>query len=200
MNQMLQLSVQKREQTGKGPSRRLRAERLVPGVFYNGKGENQLVQAEYVPLEKAWEQLGSNKIFELKIEGSDEVRPALIWKIVREPVKGFFEHVDFYGVDMTAKMRITVPVQITGEPVGVKIGGGLLEVFRDHLEIECLPSDIPGSIVIDVTHLKVGDNIHVENLKVPSGVQVIFDEHFAVVGVIAKSADDEKSKQSGEAG
>ena len=132
-------------------------------------------------------KVGSNQVFQLKVEGHD-VYPSLLWKVQRDPVKGFLEHVDFYGVDMSHKMRIVVPIELIGEPAGVKSGDGLLEVFRDSIEIECLPSDIPEKITIDVSKLSVGDNVHVQDLTVPEGVEVIFEEHFSVVGVVAQTS------------
>jgi len=187
MKENVQLSVKKREATGKGPNRRLRAAKMVPGVYYNGKGENLMVKAEYVPLEKAYERLGSNQVFDLMIEGETTPRPSLLWKVVRDPVKGFLNHVDIYGVDMTSKMRIEVPVEVHGEAKGVK-EGGMLEIYRDSLEIESLPGNIPESIVIDVTSLGQGDSVHIEDIKVPEGVELLFEENFAILGVLSKSS------------
>lgn len=191
MSKHLKLTVEKRELSGKGPNRRLRDEGLVPGVFYNGKGENFMVQCQYTPLEKAYEKLGSNQVFDLEVKGEKGVIPALIWKIERNPVKGFLRHVDFYGVDMSHAMRLSVPLEVVGEPIGVKQEGGLLEIFRDSIEVECMPNDIPESITIDVSELHVGDNIHVEDLKVPSTVKLVYEEHFSVAGVVAKAAEED---------
>lgn len=213
MKDTLQLSVKKREASGKGPNRRLRSAKMVPGVFYNGKGENFMVKAEYIPLEKAYEKLGSNQVFDLIVEGDNTPRPSLLWKVTRDPVKGFLNHVDIYGVDMKSKMRIEVPVEVHGEAIGVK-EGGLLELYRDHLEVESLPGNIPESIVIDVSNLGQGDSVHIEELKVAEGVELIFEENFAVLGILSKSslaeaaeameateeAEEEEEAQETEAG
>lgn len=191
MSEMLQLTVQQRETKGKGANRKLRQSKMVPGIFYNGKGENLMVQSAYLPLEKAYEKLGSNQVFELSIEGLEGKRPALIWKVNRDPVKGVLSHVDFYGVDMKHKMRLEVPVELHGEAKGVKEEGGLLELFRDTIEIESLPGNIPGSIVIDISGLNVGHNVHIEDITPPEGVELIFDENFAVVGVVTQTTMSE---------
>lgn len=193
MKDMLQLTMKKREATGKGPNRRLRSAKMVPGVFYNGKGENFMVKVEYTPLEKAYERLGSNQVFELVVDGESQKRPALLWKVVREPVKGFLSHFDVYGVDMTHKMRIEVPVEVQGEAVGVK-EGGLLEIYRETLEVESLPGNIPERIVIDVSNLGQGDSVHIEEIKVSDDVELIFEENFAVVGVMSKSSLEEAAE------
>ncbi len=190
MSEIMQLPVEKRETTGKGPNRRLRGKGLVPCVYYDGAGNNFPVQITELALEKAYEKLGSTQVFEMSIAGSDEKRPALFWKVLRDPVKGHLVHVDFYGVDLTKIIRVDVPLEIQGLAKGVKNQGGVLEVYRDHVSVECLPMNIPESIVIDVTGLGLNQNVHVSQLPVPGHLKVIFDEDFAVVGVSAKSAED----------
>lgn len=190
MSELLQMSVEKREATGKGPNRRLRAQGLVPCVYYDGAGNNFTVQIPELALEKAYEKLGSTQVFEMAVAGSAEKHPALFWKVLRHPVKGHLLHVDFYGVDLTRVLRVDVPLEIQGTPRGVKLQGGVLEVYRDHVTVECLPMNIPESIVIDVSNLGINQNIHVSRLPVPGHLKVLFDEDFAVVGVSAKAAED----------
>lgn len=190
MSELLQMSVEKREATGKGPNRRLRAQGLVPCVYYDGAGNNFTVQIPELALEKAYEKLGSTQVFEMSFAGSDEKHPALFWKILRHPVKGHLMHVDFYGVDLTKVLRVDVPLEIQGTPRGVKLQGGVLEVYRDHVTVECLPMSIPESIVIDVSNLGINQNIHVSQLPIPGHLKVLFDDDFAVVGVSAMTTED----------
>ena len=194
MSNAITLKVEKRDERGKGENRRLRSNGFVPGIFYD-KGDNIAVKCLHLPLEKAYAQVGTSQLLNLDIAG--DTRPVIIKELVKHPYKNRIDHVDFYGVDMSKTVHVQVPVVTTGKPKGIDLGG-LLTIFRDHLDIECLPSDIPESIVIDVANLDVGENIAIDELSLPEGVTVHFDEHFAVVGVIAKtegSDDDEEGEE-----
>ena len=200
MSDMMQLTVDRREATGKGPNRRLRAAGTVPCVYYDSEGNNVLAQVAELPLEKAYEKLGATQVFELVVKDSDQKHPSLIWKLLRDPVTGKIVHADFYGVDLTKIIRVEVPIEITGTSKGVKNQGGTLEVYRDNVTVECLPMNIPESIVIDVTNLGINQNLHVSQMPVPGNLKVIFDEDFAVVGVSAKSVEDsEEATEEAEA-
>lgn len=196
------LNVETRTAHGTGPNRRLRASGLVPGVYYDGKGENVAVQVPALPLSKAYEALGTTQVFDLVIKGGDApmTKPAIIWKLQHHPFKRQIVHVDFYGVDLTKELHVSVPVQITGECRAVKDEGGMLSVFREHLDVVCLPLAIPEHIVIDVSELKLGTNITIEDLTFPEGVRPVYDEAFAVVGVsIPASAEEIEAAEAAEA-
>lgn len=179
-NENLSLNVQKREGLGKGSCRKLRVKKLVPGVFYDAKGDNIPVAVEEMALSKLYHKTGSSTMFTLNIEG--EERPSLIWKIQNHPLKKRIVHVDFFGVELGKEMRLSVPVEIQGSPKGVK-EGGILEVYREQIEIICLPRDIPHSIIIDVSDMGVNQTVHVADVVMPEGVRALFEENFAVLGV-----------------
>jgi len=190
MKEKVSLAVSLRVAKGKGPNRRLRTGTLVPGVYYDAGGANIIVQAEDLPLARAYHKVGTAHILDLVIDmdGKSETKPVLIRNIQRHPIKSKIIHVDFYGVDLTKEIRVQVPVVITGKAKGL-VMGGLVEVFRDTVEVACLPLEIPDNISIDVTELGIGDNIAVDELVVPQGVRVIFEDHYAVVGVVAPEAE-----------
>jgi large subunit ribosomal protein L25 len=190
MKEKVTLAVSLRQGTGKGANRRLRTGTLVPGVYYDAGGENIVVQTEDLPLARAYRQVGSSHILDLVIDmdGKTETKPALIRNIQRHPIKSKIIHVDFYGVDLTKEIRVQVPVVITGKAKGL-VMGGLVEVFRDTVEVACLPLDIPDNIPIDVTDLGIGDNIAVDELVMPQGIRAVFEDHYAVVGVVAPEAE-----------
>jgi large subunit ribosomal protein L25 len=190
MKEKVSLAVSLRQGTGKGSNRRLRTGPLVPGVYYDAKGENIIVQTEDLPLARAYHKVGSSHILDLVIDMGDktETKPALIRNIQRHPLKSKITHVDFYGVDLTKEIRVQVPVVITGKAKGL-VMGGLVEVFRDSVEVSCLPLEIPDNISIDVTELGIGDNIAVDELVMPQGVRAVFEDHYAVVGVVAPEAE-----------
>ncbi|MBG0791569.1 MAG: 50S ribosomal protein L25 [Desulfovibrionaceae bacterium] len=198
MAELLKLNVQERTELGKGPNRRLRAAGMVPGIYYDAKGANIPVKVAMVPLQKAYEKLGNAQVFDLVMEkgGQTETKPALLWRVRNEPVKGFPEHVDFFGVDLTKEIKIAVHFELVGEAKGVKLGG-ILEQYRENIEVVCKPMAIPSSIVIDVTDLDVNDNIHIENVEFPEGVTPVFDENYAVVGVIMAREEEEGEGEEG---
>lgn len=184
MNEQLSLTVEKRTAKGKNPNRRLRQEGMVLGVYYDAKGENINVQVASMPFSKLYAKARSNKVIELAIaDGKDVVtKPAMIWKVVHHPVKSYVEHVDFYGIDLTKRLNVFIPVEIVGKAMGL-VKGGVVNVYRDSLEVTCLPTAIPDKIVIDVTNLDLNQNIHIQDIAFPEGVKAIFEENFAVVGV-----------------
>lgn len=190
------LVVQKREGRGKGPNGRLRGKDLVPGVFYTATGENVLVQAPALPLEKMYEQVGHTTVFHLEIDSPQgkETHPVLIWQVQRHPYKRQFLHIDYYGVDLNKEVKVEVPVEVVGNPKGVKLGG-VLEVYREEIRLASKPLDMPQKIIIDVSDLDIGDVINVEDLKLPEHVQAVYDQNFAVVGVIA---EEEETEEGGE--
>lgn len=191
------LSVQKREGRGKGASGRLRSQDLVPGVFYTTSGDNILVQAQSLPLEKMYENVGHTTVFNLEIEsaGGKEIHPVLIWQVQRHPYKKQFLHIDYYGVDLNKDVKVEVPVEITGTAKGVKLGG-VLETYRENVRLASKPLDMPKKITVDVTDMNIGDVINIGDLELPPNVHAIYDHNYAIVGVMAKSK--ETAEEEGE--
>jgi len=183
------LSAEPREAKGSGAVRKLRAKDIVPGVFYT-KEENIPVQVLAMPLWKTYSKAGMSQVFQLEIDkdGKKSKTPTMIKDIQFYPTKNKIMHVDFVGIDMNKKLKVEVPVDIQGEAKGIK-DGGMLEVYRDFVEVECLPTDIPEQIVIDVTDLGVNESLHVQNVQLPEGVEAVnFDENYAILGVSVPSA------------
>ncbi len=185
------LSVQKREGCGKGPAGRLRAQKLIPGVFYTAKGENVAVQAPALPLEKLIEEVGRTTVFNLEIDdnGQKNVHPVMFWQVQSHPYKKAFTHVDFYGVDLNKTVTVEVPLEIVGVSRGVKLGG-ILEIYREVIPLQSKPLNMPKKIVVDVSEMDINDTVNVADLKLPEGVAAVFDQNFAVVSVLAKAKDD----------
>jgi large subunit ribosomal protein L25 len=159
-----------RSATGKGVARKLRAAGKVPGVFY-GRGNPA------IPLELGAKDLdtvltgadGGNVIVDLKVDGAEEAdRKAIFREVQRDPVRGLVVHVDLQHISLTEKIHVEVPVVLVGTPVGVKDGGGILEHLLRELEVECLPTEIPAHIDVDVSALAIGQSIHVRDLSVPN--------------------------------
>jgi len=197
MADLLTLKVRPRAEKGKCPCRRIRTQALVPGVYYNQQGQNIAVQVEMLPLTKMHTKVGSSRVFHLEIDqdGKTEALPSLIKSVQYDPIKSLPIHVDFYGVDLERDIKVDVRVVVEGKAKGI-ILGGLLEIFRDTLEVVCKPLDVPEKIVIDVTDLDVGVNLHVGDVKLPSGVRAVYDDNFAVVGVVAQEAEETKAEDA----
>lgn len=185
------LNVQKRDARGKGANGRLRSRDLVPGVFYTATGENIMVQAPTLPLEKLYESVGHTTVFNLEIEnnGTSEVHPVLIWQVQRHPYKNCFLHIDYYGVDLNKEVKVDVPLEFVGVAKGTKLGG-VLETYRENVRLASKPMDMPQKVVVDVTDMNIGDTISVADLKLPENVTAVHDRNFAIVSVLAKSKDD----------
>jgi large subunit ribosomal protein L25 len=187
------LPVQKRNGLGKGENRRLRAEALVPGIFYNGKGENIAVQAPALPLEKLYSAVGTNTVFNIEIDdnGTKATYPAMIWEVQHHPYKRAFLHVDFYGVDLEKEVVVRVPVEFTGTPKGVKLGGRL-ESYRENVRLSGKPLDMPKKITLDVSGLDINDAVHVADLKLPAGISAVYSTNYCVVAVHMPGSEEEE--------
>ena len=194
------LNVQKRDAHGKGPAGRLRSKDLVPGICYTAKGENIMVQAPTLPLEKLYESVGHTTVFNLEIDnnGTKEVHPVLIWQVQRHPYKNCFLHIDYYGVDLDKEVKVDVPLEFVGVAKGTKLGG-VMETYRENVRLSSKPMDMPQKVVVDVTDMNIGDTISVADLKLPENVSAVHDRNFAIVSVLAKSKDDAGEEGEGEA-
>lgn len=185
------LTVKTRDSLGKGHNRRLRCEKLVPCVFYTAAGENIAVKAEALPLQKMYDEMGRTSVFNLEIDdnGKKVVHPVLVWQVQYHPFKKEFKHIDFFGVDLQKKIKISVPVEFVGVSRGVK-AGGKLETYREKLMLISKPLDMPKKITIDISSLDINTTIAVGDVQLPAGVTADFTHNFAIVSVISKTAED----------
>jgi large subunit ribosomal protein L25 len=184
MSEVTSLQLTPREERGKGPCSRMRSNGLVPGVFYNSKGENISFSVDNLALGKAFEKVRYSKMIELRIEVDGEVqkRNALFQKLVKHPVKRRYDHVDFIGIDLDKEVQVTIPVETVGRAKGVVLGGKL-EILQERVMVRCLPTVIPDSIVVDVTELEIGGKVFVDQLPLPEGVKAVFDRNYLVVAI-----------------
>lgn len=197
------LNAQVRSDLGKGASRRLRRNAAqVPAVIYGGDKEPQSVTLELREIAKLLEnEAAFSHIINLNVGGAKE--PVLIKALQRHPAKGFVMHADFLRVVADHKLTTHVPVHYLNEEtcVGVKQGGG--EVYRvtPELEVSCLPKDLPEFIEVDVANLEVGQSIHLSQLKLPKGVELVALSHgndLVVANVQASRVA--KEEEAGEEG
>jgi large subunit ribosomal protein L25 len=153
--------------TGKGPARQARRDGLIPGVMY-GHGDTPVSltidRKEFELAVKS--QRGSNVIVALKLDKAAE-QTAILREIQRDPVSHDILHIDFHHISLTETVQVEVNVHLTGLADGVKNHGGILEHITRSIEVECLPTEIPPSIDVDISHLGIGDSVHVRELTVP---------------------------------
>ncbi len=157
----------RRSNVGKGVARKLRQAGSIPAVYY-GRGEDPIpLTVGLKDLEDVIERAeGSNVIVDLKVDGDGAGdRKALIREIQRDPVGGTILHLDLQHISLTETITVEIPVVLVGTPTGVKDGGGILEHLLRDVEVECLPTDIPSRIEIDVSALNIGDSLHVSDLR-----------------------------------
>lgn len=191
MSEQKTLSAQKRNDMGKGANHRLREEELIPGVYYDAKGNNIPVQVEALPLQKLFDEVGRTTVFQLEIDdaGTKTTHPVLIWDVLFHPYKKKFKHLDFFGVDLDKEIKIRVPLEFVGTSRGVKLGGKL-EIYREFLDILSKPLDLPKKITIDLTELDINTTVLLKNVVLPAGTRPATNENFAVLAVVAPKGDD----------
>jgi large subunit ribosomal protein L25 len=174
---------------GKNVNRRLRAQGLIPGVLYGAK--KKAVPVAVSPKEIGTilrSASGENTLFDLQLDGSR--LKVIVKEFQVEPIKGRLLHADFYEVALDQALEVTVHMELTGVPVGVKVEGGVLDFVTRELEVECLPTDIPEKIVVDVSELALGKHIRVSDIKVPGKVKVLTDPDVVIAHVVAPRAEE----------
>jgi large subunit ribosomal protein L25 len=184
------LSADSRTATGKGANRKLRVAGHIPGVVY-GKGRDaQPVVLDPKALQVLLHQSGAglNTLIDLSVAG--RTNTVLVKELQRHPVHGSYLHVDFFQVDLTQKITVSVPIHFVGKARGVEFGGILDHPLRE-LEVECLPRAIPEFVEVDVSALEVGQSIHVSDLRLPEGVEVKTDAALPVASVVLPAAEVE---------
>jgi large subunit ribosomal protein L25 len=192
------LEVQAREGTGKGVARKLRAAGQIPAVLY-GQGQAAFpLSLNPLQLHKILHEseLGMNTLIDLKVTGHDELdgKTVMVRELQRDPIKGRFIHADLYVVDLTEKIEVAVPVHVTGKSIGVELGGILDHALRE-VEVSCLPRAIPDEFVLDVTKLELGDSLHVSDIDLPAGVELVSDPELAVISVVAPQKEEEPAAE-----
>ena len=188
MAQIVTLSASVRTQTCKGAARQTRFGGQVPAVIYGHGRESQPLAVNAKALEKALTGIDpESTIIELTVDGKNT--KALIREIQRHPLRPDIIHVDFYEIHAEEQVTLKVPVRLTGTPDGVRNAGGVLEqVIRD-IEIVVLPDNIPDRVELDVTALKIGDSLHVRDLKIPNAT-ILVAEDLTIATVVPPRAEE----------
>ena len=177
------VEVIEREERGANAARRLRRAGQVPAVVYGGDLEPLPIRVEARTVQRLLKASGENAVILLKLQGTDESRHSMVKDIQYDPLTGGLVHIDFLRVDMTQKVRVRVPVEIVGVPLGVKRDGGILDFVHREVEVECLPADIPERMELEVSELVIGQHAEAGQVKVPDNVTLIEDRGRVLVSV-----------------
>ena len=188
------LAAQSRIETGKGVARSLRRQALIPAVFYGPEVDPVPLILQSRDLEKLITTgAGENILIDLNIEDgkSTQSHRAMIREIQVDPVKQNILHVDLYAISMDKKISVEVPITLTGTALGVSEEGGILQQVSRTLEISCLPDRIPEAFELEVTALAIGDSLHVSDLEIPEGVDVLAEDELTIASVVPPTKVEE---------
>jgi large subunit ribosomal protein L25 len=176
-----------RDQAGKGAARTLRSKGLIPAVIYGHGRDPQPLSLNARDLDKLLGHIqAESTVIEVSVGGTTS--KTLIREIQRHPIKRQILHVDFQALVAGEKVTVSIPIVLEGIPEGVRLGGGVLDQTLRELEIEVDPSSIPDHIEFDVTNMVIGDSVHVSDLKLPEGVEVLDDPETSVAVLAAPRA------------
>lgn len=177
----MELQAKSRQKFGKAV-KALRKEGLIPAELYGHGVPNVHLSVAEKDFGRVFKEAGESTVIDLMIDGKKHA--ALIHDIDRHFLHGQVAHVDFYEIHAGQKLRVKVPLEFVGEAPAVKVKGGILTKSVLDLEVEALPKDLPHKLTVDISALDdLNKSLHISDIKIPSGVKVLADEHTAVVSV-----------------
>jgi large subunit ribosomal protein L25 len=178
------IEAQLRTPGGKNANRRLRKSGRIPAVMYGPGREPVVISVNPVQLNAILHsETGRNTIFSLSVDGAEQSN-AMVKDYQLDPVQGRLIHADFMQIAMDRLLEVTVNIELVGEAEGVKLTGGIMDFVTRSIQVECLPSDIPESIKVDVTALKINDYIRVKNLQTDAKVKIMTDPEVVIVTIV----------------
>lgn len=192
------LNAAPRSQTRHGEVKKLRATGRIPAVIYGGKTKPENLELNAREMTDLIHHSASENIL-VDLAVKDNARPkrlALVQEVQHHPLNGHVLHVDFHEVAENEKVIVSVPVETTGEAVGVKTGGGVLEHVLFKIKVRALPKDLPEQIVVDVSHLELGKSIHLGEIKAPAGVEILGDKKISVISVAMPKTEEEEAAEA----
>ena len=190
------LKAERRTSAGKGSARKLRSAGQIPAVVYGDGEEAVPVTLDAHDTSVLFHRISvDNTIVSLEIEGDDGGVDTLVREVQVHPFKPIILHVDFLRLRKGVAVDVDVPIHLEGTSEGVRVGGGIMEQVIHTLSVRCIPSNIPESIVIDVTALEVGDSVHVSDLKEREGVEYLTDPVQTICAVVLPKAVEEPEEE-----
>jgi large subunit ribosomal protein L25 len=186
-----------RETRGKNAARRTRQTGEIPAVLYGGKQESISLTVNARQVAKVLRsESGHNTILSVQVAGNPEAKAILKdWQV--DPVSGSLLHVDLLRIAMDVRMKVKVPVHTFGEPQGVKVQGGIFETVTREVEIECLPSEIPEEIKVDVSEMLIGKQLRAGDLPLdPNKIKLLTDPQRVIAHVVTLKKEEEPAPEA----
>jgi large subunit ribosomal protein L25 len=186
----INVAAEVRTSRGKNEARRTRRAGQIPAVLYGAFQDPVSIAVNPREIVKITHSTtGYNTIFNLAIQGG-ETTPVMVVDQQVDPLKGNLLHADFKRIDLTKRIRVTVPVHTAGEAKGVKVQGGLLEVITRAIEIECLPDEIPESFTVDVTELLIGQSKRAGDVALSGSMKLVGAPDIVIAHAVALRAEE----------
>ncbi len=199
MRTEITVTAEVRASRGKNEARRTRREGHIPAVVYGAFKDPVAVSVSPREILKiVHSKTGYNTIFNLSIQGG-ETTPVMVVDQQVDPIKGTLLHTDLKRIDLTKRIRISVPVHTTGEAQGVKVQGGLLEVITRAIEIECLPDEIPEGFTVDVTELMIGQARRAGDVALSGSMKLVSSPDSVIAHAVALRAEEVAAPAEGAA-
>ena len=194
------LAASRRHETGKGVARRLRAAGQVPAVLYGKDQEPISLTLDAQEALSLFHSISTeNTIVNVQIDDDKEELETLVREIQMHPFRPDIVHVDFYCIERGVALEVEIPANYNGTPQGVR-DGGVLEVILHEFPVKCVPSKIPESIEIDISHLEIGDSVHVSEVTMPEDVELLTDPGQTACLVSAPRVEEEPEEEELEEG
>ncbi len=198
----VEVHVDRRTQGGKGAARKLRRAGMIPAVFSGPKRTTVAIGVQAEEFDEKLKHLeGSHLIRLVHGGGSDgelHDKMVLLREVQRHPVSGKVLHADFYEVDLAERLTVSVPLRFVGKPAGV-VAGGILQPILREIQVECLPTEIPEFIEVNVAALGIHEAVHLSELQLPEGVRAVGDSAQPLVAVLPPTVEEAKPAEAAEA-
>ncbi len=195
------LSATRREDRGKGSARKLRAAGRIPAVVYGKDMDALTVSLDAREAEHLFHGISvENTILDLRIGDDGDSMQTLVREIQTHPFRPTILHVDFLRIQEGVEVEVEVPIELVGTPTGVRLNGGVLEQIVHEVEVRCIPSKIPEVFELDITPLEIGDALHVSDLTLGEGVELLIDPTQTVCLVSAPRVLEEEEAAEVEEG
>ncbi len=214
----IEFNAKNREAQGTGASRRMRNAGRVPGILYGGEAKPQAIEMDHNEMFQALrKEAFYSSVLTMNLDGKKEM--CLLRDVQRHPFRQLILHLDFQRIDATHAIHQKVPLHFVNAEIapGVKLGGGMVQHVMTELDVKCLPKDLPNFVEVDLKDLAAGHSLHVSELKLPAGVEVVLHKgedpvvatilvrgggsasaevEAAPVEVVAPAAPEKKEKKS----
>jgi len=191
MRKEITIEAQPRELRGKNEARRLRASGSVPAVLYGAGRDSVAVAVNPKEVNRILHsKTGHNTIFDVAVTGG-ETTPVMVVDWQNDPIKEYLLHVDLKRIDLSARIRVKVPIHTVGDPKGVKLQGGLHELITREIEIECLPDEIPEEFTVDVSELMIGQSVRAGEIPLVGSTKLLSPADSVISHVITIKVEAE---------